>query len=1113
MSTTAAPPLKPYFEPGERFAAALDHLEAGAGLRGWAIDLPNPGLPVALEARCEGQTLARVEAVMDRPDLDGPAGRPTYCGFLVGWSRFDLPLLKRLAAEAPEAEVTLHEALTGAAVPNLVGRLGAAEVLSLVQHSPRGDLAPGFSEVNAYLDIRAAGLFDAAWYAARHGSEAPASMPPLLHYLRQGEARDARPSLLFHPAHYADLAGLPETGGALIHFMRMGRVSGIEPSVHFDPLWYRRNHSDLRGAEALAHYLANRHRLSPNAWFDRARYAEASGQPPDSDLYAHFALVGAWTGLMRHASQRPIPEPVLEDIDALRAADAPVAPARRPASPPPRPEPPPARLPSLAEMERLGVAKLAAWARALPGPAREAARAMATQALQGGAGDALAPHLLHYLLGGAGAGPIADPALAPALLERGQALPEAARTELAALIASETHRAFEAGARAEAAQAYAALRAAGQHDQLVLLRLLETTLAEGDITRARLLGGELEQAFEGQLTPWAIFALTRLYEALGQPARAIALLRALPSFPAIPAAAEATAAYRLIELEAIETAQERLDEAERLPAEDALGPRFRLAVRKGDMAALRDVIAAGSVGKLPDWLLTEAMFRLTTDGRVTNREGMRVVRGLYRNLEGRGVASNGVVQARLHYLLMTRQFEAMGKLLEEVEATPFGALRETRLRRLEYLCHIGEVQAADALYREAFTGDTLNKWEGLVIQRLLSDQKDWAEAGEVLLAHVARGYDFGTGLHAAMRIVRRARLHEQVLALEAGLGEAAGDGLKAFFALVQEDQALLDSERGPGGAPRPGPRRRGAYRSNWVTQQPDGEAPSDEHCLFLCTNERYFLSLLTFLSSFISQSSQVNARLFVFLDKDVPRPWIAALKALSEHFKRDIAIIDEAAFVPSEVEHQVEYGFFAGGGGLSRAAYFRLYAARYLLENFSFRRAAYIDTDIICRGDLTPLFHLDMHQSLIFAATEEISPHVVTAATRNGLDPWRYFNSGVLLMRFDDPRLRAHLEEAIRVSEQEPERLVFHDQCALNIAFKDAVEELPPRFNHFLRPSRERNGHIEDGVLLHFLDKPKPWDIAFDRPYREEWRVWAVLLGLILPRALYATIFAAANRE
>lgn len=50
-------------------------------------------------------------------------------------------------------------------------------------------------------------------------------------------------------------------------------------------------------------------------------------------------------------------------------------------------------------------------------------------------------------------------------------------------------------------------------------------------------------------------------------------------------------------------------------------------------------------------------------------------------------------------------------------------------------------------------------------------------------------------------------------------------------------------------------------------------------------------------------------------------------------------------------------------------------------------------------------------------------------------------------------------------------------------------------------------------MILHFLDKPKPWDVVFDRSYREEWRVWALFLGSILPQPLYVDIFAEANRD
>jgi UDP-glucose:(glucosyl)LPS alpha-1,3-glucosyltransferase/UDP-D-galactose:(glucosyl)LPS alpha-1,3-D-galactosyltransferase/UDP-glucose:(galactosyl)LPS alpha-1,2-glucosyltransferase len=173
----------------------------------------------------------------------------------------------------------------------------------------------------------------------------------------------------------------------------------------------------------------------------------------------------------------------------------------------------------------------------------------------------------------------------------------------------------------------------------------------------------------------------------------------------------------------------------------------------------------------------------------------------------------------------------------------------------------------------------------------------------------------------------------------------------------------------------------------------------------------------------------------------------------------------------------------------------------------------YVDTDIVCRGDLSPLLRFDLGEKLIAARIEDYSLEVKNAAERNELDPRTYFNSGVLVLDFNRSDLPALIEEAIRLSEQETARLVFHDQCALNIAFNGRFQPLPERFNFFLRPHRERNGYIEDGILLHYLDKPKPWDIVFSRGYREEWRVWAVMLGTIIPQGLYIDMFAAANQE
>jgi lipopolysaccharide biosynthesis glycosyltransferase len=378
------------------------------------------------------------------------------------------------------------------------------------------------------------------------------------------------------------------------------------------------------------------------------------------------------------------------------------------------------------------------------------------------------------------------------------------------------------------------------------------------------------------------------------------------------------------------------------------------------------------------------------------------------------------------------------------------------------------------------------------------------------MAHVSQGFGFGPAQHLAMRVVRKAAGHEAVLAAAKSCPpEDRQLDLDGFLSLVQEDLMILESARALTSCAG-----RTDYRSNWILPAGKlGAEREERHCLFLCVNQKYFLSLLTFLCSFLGQAPQSQCKVFVFLDDDVPRHWYGTVAMVAARFGRTIELVPEPDFVPREVEHREEYGFFAGGGSLARAAYFRLYAARWLLARHSFTRAVYIDTDTICRGDLSGLFELDLRGKLIAAATEDYSLDVIEAAARHGLDPREYFNSGVLLLPMDDPGLGAAIEAAIQVAEREQERLVFQDQCALNIAFRGKVSPLPTRFNFFLRPHRERNGYLEDGLVLHFVDRPKPWDIVFDRSYREEWRVWALLLGSILPQSIYVDIFAAANRD
>jgi lipopolysaccharide biosynthesis glycosyltransferase len=1120
VAQTQAAPL--FVAPGERFAGALDYFDASAGLRGWVLDSEHPGRPVELVATCASVELARSVAVLDRPDIDQVLGRLTQSGFLIGWSRFDTRALARVAATDPQAPIEIEIAESGQALQSVIAPPTAASVLAAVKASPVGDLAPEFQELNDYIEIERSGLFDAAFYL-RTTPEVPPGMPPLLHFIRDGEPAGRRPSFYFDPQGYARDAGLPGPAGALLHFLRAGAATGVAPSIHFDGPWYERRFGVPRGARALAHYLANRPRNPPNRWFDPEFYRPPPGLPAAADPYEHFATVGAARGafpsaVLSEAAARGALPPDAERYLA-RLAGRPLSAAEKPAGraalreratprPAPAAAPPPpvageasasagwaateARLKAL-DARGLAEAIAAAEADMAREPPASTNAALTLAIARGIAGDrAGAARAASVFLG--------DPALGDATLHE-DVLPRLARA---------SHGWFEGAAAEETVEVYRLLHQRGQRDYLIVVRLLEHSLRRGDAASAAPYAHELETLFAERLDAWGSAALSRYHQSRGDLRRAVALLTALPVRPGGSLAAEALVLHRLVECDEVAAAAARLAAAPPSDAPELFAARLRVAVRRGDAAALAELLPKATAANTPDWLLAEAMFVLSTPGLVPLAEAQPLLARLDAMIEQRVAGNPRLLHPRMHFLLQSKRWEDLGLLFQRIEGSEIAAERETLLRRLEYYCHADNAQGAERIYREHFQNTPLNKWEGLTVLRLLSELKRWDEAARTLMAHVSQGFGFGPAQHLAMRVVRKASVHEAVL--EAAKSCPPADrqpDLGPFLSLVQEDLTILESARALTSSTG-----RADYRSNWVLPAGQlGALREERHCLFLCVNQKYFLSLLTFLCSFLGQAPQSQCKVFVFLDDDVPRHWYGTIAMVGARFGRSIELVPEPDFVPREVEHREEYGFFAGGGSLARAAYFRLYAARWLLARHSFARAVYIDTDTVCRGDLSPMFELDLDGKLLAAATEDYSLDVIDAAARHGLDPREYFNSGVLVLPMDDPGLGPAIEAAIQVAEREQERLMFQDQCALNIAFRGKVSPLPSRFNFFLRPHRERNGFLEDGLVLHFVDKPKPWDIVFDRSYREEWRVWALLLGSILPQSIYVDIFAAANRD
>lgn len=922
--------IRPEFEDGQDLAGIFDYLDTGAGLRGWLAHR-RVSTPLRLDAWCAGRRLASTVAVLDRPDMDTSLQRRSWCGYLMGWSRFDRTALAQIAADTPGAEIELLTAGGRLKLPALGNILTAAEALTLIDAAPMGDRRDEFADLNAWHEIEASGLFDPFWYFRHYGPDTEANRPALLHYIQTGEAAGRRPNLYFDPVAYAAQHGLSADQPRLLHAIHRPET---RVSPHFDPEWYRATYAP-RTRWALAHYLSHRPGTLPNPLVTTAMLTSDSGT---ADPYEDF---------LRH------PPATLQDGAAI-------------------------------------------------------------------------------------------------LADARQLFPTDAAT----------------------------LR--GHIDSLV---------ASGDLAAAE----QSATAFRAQVPDpdgWERITLARLARAEGDRRTALTLLHGVKGEPL----ARAIAATLLIEMQDYPGAAEMLARLDGPPFKEAEAARIRLAASSGDHAGLAAALSRADLARIEPGVLCEAAYKLVRPG-VPPEAGQQQAEDLVLRALALGSARNPhALQARIHMLLQRRRLADLEALLTEAETQPVAALVNLNTKWLELYALTGRLTEAVALCRDRMAAAVLDRAEGIIVLRLLSEAKAWDEAGGVILTHLAQGFGFGETVFHAMRVVRKAGLQGAILAAAAPAKPDADHG--AFIDLVRMDDALIRAAQG------------GAAPDNlaWLTAAP---APETPEVVFLCADRAYFLSALTALASVFGQTAQSAAAVFVFLDKDVPPHWPAALDTVAQRFGRKVHLVHEADFVPQGVTLKAELGFFAAGAGLSRAAYFRLYAARHLQTLGRFARGLYLDTDIICRGDLRPLMAMDLGGASLAARPEDPGPEVQKAAEMNGLDPARYFNSGVLVMDFTHPGLTQGLTRAIALAETEPDRLIFHDQCALNIAFQAA--ELAPQWNHFLRPFRPLNAPVQDAILLHYLDRPKPWDITFWRNFREEWRIWALFVAQLLPQASFTEMLAAAN--
>jgi lipopolysaccharide biosynthesis glycosyltransferase len=199
----------------------------------------------------------------------------------------------------------------------------------------------------------------------------------------------------------------------------------------------------------------------------------------------------------------------------------------------------------------------------------------------------------------------------------------------------------------------------------------------------------------------------------------------------------------------------------------------------------------------------------------------------------------------------------------------------------------------------------------------------------------------------------------------------------------------------------------------------------------LCAcDQQYIPHTATMLCSLLEHNTDCRIHLF---HNSIADCELAKLKFFVEKCTSEITFyeVEPAAFRDIRIDRWA-----------SAANYYRLLAPRLLPTSIS--KILYLDSDIIIRGSLCDLWNTDVADCALAAVANFWDDHRTDLGLAEGT---KYFNSGVLLINLQFWRQNNVPERAISFAKENPEKVRFHDQDALNATLVHQWVEISPCLN------------------------------------------------------------------
>ncbi len=255
----------------------------------------------------------------------------------------------------------------------------------------------------------------------------------------------------------------------------------------------------------------------------------------------------------------------------------------------------------------------------------------------------------------------------------------------------------------------------------------------------------------------------------------------------------------------------------------------------------------------------------------------------------------------------------------------------------------------------------------------------------------------------------------------------------------------------------------------------------EKYNVVFVTDERYVQHVAVAMVSLLENNKDINIHLHYIIDS-VSEKNQRKLNDIASSYGRSLTFyaVDPTLFESAKTSFH-----------FNKAVYFRLVMA----EVLPFKRALYLDADIIVTGSIQYIFDLDLEQYLLAAVA---NPGFDRHADLGMQHQSKYFNAGVLYVNLEQWRKLSIMKNCLQFMHDNFSKIQLADQDVLNAVVDGGWFELPPKYNlqavvfesdfsknYPCYAPADLSSALRNPAIIHYSGTSKPWQLRDAHPLKK----------------------------